>query len=125
MLNSEPQFLGLEEIIEIHQDLFKQYGGASGVRDMGLLQSALAMPRAQFGGQFLHADLFEMAAAYCFHIVQNHAFVDGNKRTGAAAADIFLTLNGLTLHADNRTYEKVVLAIGSGQADKSAAGLPR
>ena len=96
-----PVFLTLGEILEIHQDQINRYGGASGIRDIGLLQSAIAMPSASFGGQFLHSDLFEMAAAYLFHISQNHPFVDGNKRTGAVAAIVFLALNDIELDADD------------------------
>jgi death-on-curing protein len=81
-----PLFLDLDHVLRTHHSLIETYGGAEGIRDVGLLHSAIAMPQASFGGQFLHQDLFEMAAAYLYHIVQNHAFVDGNKRTGAAAA---------------------------------------
>ena len=117
-LDPDPLFLELEEILEIHADQLKHYGGSTGIRDMGLLQSAIAMPRAQFGGQFLHAGLFEMAAAYLFHLVQSHPFMDGNKRVGAAAADIFLAINGIELTADERTYEKIVLSISQGKMGK-------
>src|SRR5437867_10279787 len=88
-----PTFLSLDEILEIHKDQIARYGGMAGIRDLGLLQSALAQPQATFGSQFLHADLIEMAAAYLFHIVQNHPFIDGNKRVGAVAALVFLQLN--------------------------------
>ena len=74
-----PVLLTLDEVLEIHRDQLARYGGSQGIRDLGLLQSALAQPPATFGGQFLHADLFETAAAYLLHIVQNHPFVDGNK----------------------------------------------
>jgi death-on-curing protein len=76
------------------------YGGETGLRDVALLHSALAMPQSSFGGQFLHHDLFEMAAAYLYHIVQDHPFVDDNKRTGAVAAIVFLAMNGVDLDAD-------------------------
>ena len=79
----QPVFLDIERIRQTHVNLIEHYGGAEGVRDVGLLQSAIAMPQASFGGEFLHKDLFEIAAAYLYHIVQNHPFVDGNKRTGA------------------------------------------
>ena len=79
----------------------------------------MAMPRAQFGGQFLHASLFEMAAAYLFHLVQNHPFIEGNKRVGAAVADIFLAMNQVELTADERAYEKLVLAVSKGKIGKS------
>ena len=67
-----PEFLSLAEALEIHRDQIERYGGNTGIRDLGLLQSALAMPAAGFGERYLHTDLFEMAAAYLFHIVQNH-----------------------------------------------------
>lgn len=78
-------FLDLDRALRMHRSLIEAYGGSDGLRDAGLLESALAMPQASFDGQYLHADLFEMAAAYLYHIVQNHPFVDGNKRTGAAS----------------------------------------
>ena len=81
-----PVFLTVDDVIAIHGDQVFRFGGAIGVRDSGLLASAVAMPAAMFGGQFLHKDLYEMAAAYLFHIVSNHPFFDGNKRTGALAA---------------------------------------
>ena len=91
----DPLFLRLNEIIEIHTDQIARYGGLAGIRDMGLLQSAVAMPMSSFGGQYLHADLYEMAAAYLYHLVNNHAFIDGNKRVGTVTAIVFLELNGV------------------------------
>lgn len=116
----EPTFLLLDEILAIHQDQIKRYGGSAGVRDWGLLQSALAMPQAAFGGGYLHADLAEMASAYLFHLVQNHPFVDGNKRVGAVAADVFLALNGIQLSADQDDYAELVLPVARGECGKSA-----
>jgi Fic/DOC family len=72
-------FLTLDEVLEIHRDPIERYGGGEGIRDLGLLQSELAQPSATFGGQYLHADLHEMAAAYLYHLVQNHPFLDGNR----------------------------------------------
>ena len=114
-----PTFLGLAEILAVHRDQVERYGGALGIRDLELLQSAAAMPAAGFGGQYLHADLFEMAAAYLFHIVRNHPFVDGNKRTGAVAALVFLETNGVELHADERSFENIVRAVAEGNAGKA------
>jgi death-on-curing protein len=114
-----PNFLSLAEILEIHRDQINRYGGDPGIRDLGLLQSALAMPAAGFGGRFVHGDLYEMAAAYLFHIVQNHPFVDGNKRTGVVAALVFLALNGVTIEAVENVFEKVVWAVARGEADKA------
>ena len=90
----EPSFLTLADVIRIHVDQIERYGGLAGIRDLGLLQSALAMPGASYGGEWLHRDLFEMAAAYAFHLSQNHPFVDGNKRTALASALVFLEPNG-------------------------------
>jgi hypothetical protein len=79
-------FLTVDEVLAIHAHLIERYGGSPGIRDLGLLRSALAMPEASFGGETLHATLYEQAAAYCFHSVKNHPFVDGNKRVGLAVA---------------------------------------
>ncbi|MFW6181979.1 MAG: type II toxin-antitoxin system death-on-curing family toxin [Spirochaetota bacterium] len=113
-----PLFLSLAEVFEIHSDQIERYGGRAGLRDLGLLQSALAMPAAGFGGRYLHSDLYEMAAAYLFHIAQNHPFVDGNKRTGVVAAIVFLSLNGIELEADEAKLEKLVLDVTQAKAGK-------
>ena len=113
-----PVFLSLDEVIAIHRDQLDRYGGAEGIRDITLLQSALAMPQAGFGGQYLHRDTCEMAAAYLFHLVKNHPFVDGNKRVGAVAAVVFMALNDLALKAPVSEFEALVLAVARGQADK-------
>ena len=89
----EPAFLNLADVLRIHADQIQRYGGRNGVRDFGLLESALAMPRASFGGEWLHRDTYEMAAAYGFHLCRNHPFIEGNKRTGLASALVFLELN--------------------------------
>jgi len=115
-----PVFLNLNEVLHIHQDQIERYGGESGIRALGLLQSALAMPAAGFGGRFLHNDLFEMAAAYLFHIARNHPFVDGNKRTGAACALVFLDLNGIEIDASEDALVEMVAAVAEGRADKEA-----
>ncbi len=78
------------------------------------------MPAAGFGGRYLHTDLFEMAAAYLFHITQNHPFVDGNKRTGAVASLVFLSLNGVDVLAEEEEFEKIVLGVAEGKLDKAA-----
>lgn len=115
----EPRFLDLQEVIEVHRDQIERYGGDPGVRDMGLLQSAVAMPGAGVLGQYLHGDIFEMAAAYLFHIVQNHPFVDGNKRAGAASALVFLELNGVRCTAADEAIVDSVLAVAEGHLPKS------
>lgn len=115
-----PVFLSLGEVLEIHRDQIERYGGDPGIRDLGLLQSALAMPAAGFGGRYLHSDLFEMAAAYLFHLVQSHPFVDGNKRASAVAALVFLSLNDIEIDADEEEFESMVLAGAQGRAHKAA-----
>jgi death-on-curing protein len=115
-----PIFLGLDEVIEIHRDQVERYGGHPGVRDLGLLQSAIAVPQASHGGEYLHDDLFEMAAAYLFHIVQNHPFVDGNKRVGAVAALVFLALNSVEVRVSNEALFQTVLAVAQGKLGKAA-----
>lgn len=117
----EPQFLTLDEVVAIHRDQIERYGGSLGVRDWGLLKSAVAMPAATFGGQFLHGDVYEMAAAYLFHLVQNHPFIDGNKRVGAVTADVFLQLNDLLLTAGQDDFADFVLSVATSETSKSAA----
>jgi death-on-curing protein len=110
--------LDLDRVLRTHRSLIARYGGAEGIHDAGLLHSAIAMPQASFGGEFLHKDLFEMAAAYLYHIIQNHPFVDGNKRTGAASAIIFLTTNGIEIEADEDGLVKLTLAVAESKAGK-------
>ena len=114
----EPVFLDLDKVMRLHADLIDHYGGQTGIRDVGLLESAIAMPQTSFGGERLHADLFEMAAAYLFHIVRNHPCLDGNKRTGAASAIIFLLLNGVQLGGDEEGLVEITLATATGKANK-------
>ena len=114
----DPKFLTLDEVIEIHGEMIARYGGSDGIRDKGLLESAVATPQAGFGGNYLHSNIFEMSAAYLFHIVKNHPFIDGNKRTGAMAAFVFLKLNKLTLLADEDQFERLVIAVAEGKIEK-------
>jgi len=108
------------EVLLILQDQIRRYGGAYGVRDPGLLSSALAMPSATFEGKYLHQDLYEQAAAYAFHLCQNHPFVDGNKRTALASALVFLTLNGIDLQDRKQELYQLMIDVsgkGKGKAD--------
>ena len=113
-----PLFLDISHILRIHLSMIERYGGEEGVCDIGLLHSALAMPQSSFGGEPLHKDLFEMAAAYLYHIAQNHPFVDGNKRTGAAAALVFLAMNDVEVEADEEGLVDLTLAVVRGEAGK-------
>ena len=114
----QPLFLDLDRVLQIHRSLIEKYGGIDGVREIGLLHSAIAMPQASFGGALLHKDLFEMAAAYLYHITQNHPFLDGNKRTGAATAIVFLAMNDVDLEADEDALVELTLAVAKGHAGK-------
>jgi death-on-curing protein len=119
-MTMDPIFLTLDEVLEIHRDQIARHCGSEGIRDIGLLNSAIAMPTATFGNQFLHSDLYEMAAAYLFHLVQNHPFIDGNKRVGAAAANVFLFLSDIHFAPDEDEYARLVLAVASGEVKKAA-----
>src|SRR6266852_1644927 len=113
----------MEEAREIHADQIERYGGSPGIRDITLLQSAIAMPAAGFGEQYLHADLFEMAAAYLFHIVKDHPFVDGNKRVGIVMLLAFLGLNSRRLDAESQDVERLVQGVASGRVSKAEAAV--
>ena len=112
-------FLSLDEVLALQADQISRYGGRPGLRSFELLQSAIALPAATFAGVFLHDGFPEMAAAYLFHIVRNHPFVDGNKRTGLMAMLAFLGLNGLRLDADPDAVVRLVTGVADGHTSKS------
>jgi len=105
-----PEFLTVEDVLLAHAEQLRLFGGLDSVRDLGALESAVAMAQATYDGLFLHDDLFVMAAAYAFHIAENQPFLDGNKRTGLNAALLFLELNGWTV--DDPTSELYAAMIG-------------
>lgn len=113
-----PKFITLEETIIIHQDQIEAFGGTDGIRDRGLLESALAQPQASFGGQFLHQTIYEQAAAYLYHIVMNHPFLDGNKRTAFAVMDTFIRINGYVLTLTNEEAYELVMQTARKQINK-------
>ncbi len=116
---NDPVFLTLDEVLALHADQVRRYGGASGLRDLALLQSAIAMPETTFDGEFLHPSVFEMAAAYLFHIARNHPFVDDNKRTAFMCALVFLGLNGERLEADADELYALIDDTARGNIDKA------
>ena len=95
-----------------------EFGGSTGIRDTGLLEAAVAMPKQRFGGTLLHRDIAVQAAAYLYHICSNHAFIDGNKRTALASAEFFLLLNKRTLNATNDELYKITMGVANGAIDK-------
>jgi len=111
-------FITLAEAIEIHRDQIERYGGKPGIRDLSLLQSALAMPGASFEGEYLHPDLHAMAAAYAFHICKNHPFFDGNKRTALVCALVFLSLHGIDINDPGEVLYRAMMDIAAGRLDK-------
>ena len=117
-MESNPRFLALSEVLTILHDQITRYGGEFGVRDLGLLSSAISVPQAVFGGETLHSDLYEMAAAYAFHICQNHPFVDGNKRVALASALVFLDLNGITISDPEGTLYEVMMSVAQSNLGK-------
>lgn len=114
------RYLTLIEVLELHRRIIEQFSGASGIRDLGLLESAIAQPRMTFGGEELYPTLLEKAPAIGFSIIMNHPFVDGNKRTGHAATETFLVLNGMEIKACVEEQERMILAIASGKLGREA-----
>jgi len=114
----EPTFLSLDEVIFLHDEQLVRFGGAAGIRDLDLLASAVGTPQASFGGEFLHPDLFSMAAAYAFHIAQNQPFVDGNKRAGLLSALVFLDLNGMMVSDPEGLLYQAMIDIAERTMDK-------
>jgi death-on-curing protein len=115
---TEPEFLDLEDVLTIHHEQLARYGGGTGIRDAGLLDSALAMARATFGGSCVHPDLFSMAAAHAFHIAESQPFVDVNKRTGTLCAVVFLELNGFIVEEPPLRLHDAMIAVAGRQLDK-------
>lgn len=113
------KFLSLDNILRMHTRQIQKFGGQDGLRDQKLLESALAMPQMTFGGEFLHPSIPEMAAAYMFHLVMNHPFLDGNKRIGTAAALAFMEANGHTLSASSNTLTEFAWKVAAGEIEKA------
>ncbi len=127
MSNLEPLFLDVDDVLEIHSMQLEAFGGSAGLRDRGLLESAVAQPRSSFGGDYNHDGLFDMAAAYLFHVVKNHAFVDGNKRAGLLVALVFLDLNGISIEQPSDELHALTVGVAEGSVEKAqiAAELSR
>jgi death-on-curing protein len=111
-------FLSVDDVLVIHDRVIEEFGGDSGLRDRGFLESAVAMPHSTFDGADLHAGLASKAAAYLFHLCANHAFVDGNKRVAVAVAEFFLLINGFELSATDDEIVELTLGVAGGQLSK-------
>ncbi|MDZ8087699.1 MAG: type II toxin-antitoxin system death-on-curing family toxin [Nostoc sp. DedQUE12b] len=113
-----PKFLTISQVLNIHQRQIQRFGGTSGVRDEGLLDSALAQPQATFGGELLHPTIHEQATAYLYHLAMNHPFIDGNKRTAFAVMLTFLSLNGYTLNLSQEQAYNLVIQVVQKEISK-------
>ena len=112
------RFIPDEIVLLVHADLIRRYGGQTGIRDRGLLSSALAQPQTTSSGKFLHKTIFDKAAAYGFHVCRNHPFVDGNKRVAFVLMDIFLRRNGYELAAYEDEAYVTMMALADGRLTK-------
>jgi death on curing protein len=113
-----PRFLSVDNVVELHRRTIEREGGAAGIRDSGLLESAVTAPRQTFGGEYLHPDVSSMAAAYLYHLVKNHPFVDGNKRAGALSFMFFLKKNAPEKIPGPKDLERVTLAVAESSMSK-------
>jgi len=116
-------FLTLDEVLSLHEMQLGLFGGSGGVRDLGLLSSAIANVEATFDGEYLHQTLFEMGAVYLYGICRNHPFLDGNKRTAAAAAMTFLDMNRIEIEAPEDDLYDLVIGVAEGRVSKAAVAV--
>lgn len=117
-MNDDPIFLTVGDVLALHIDQIREFGGAEGLRDEGGSESAVAQASATYGGKYLHSGPFEMAAAYAFHIAENHPFIDGNKRAALNAAIVFLGLNGFDVVDDEGCLYEAILGLATGEWTK-------
>lgn len=110
--------LTVANVLEVHAEAIGQFGGSAGIREMALLESAVAAPQASFGGESVYTDLIEVAAAYLFFLCRNHPFVDGNKRAALGACIVFLRLNGIEPQSDSQSWEDLTLDVAASKLDR-------
>lgn len=110
--------LKVADVLVIHSEAISQFGGSEGIREMALLESAVAAPQASFGGESVYTDIVEVAAAYLFFLCSNHPFVDGNKRAALGACIVFLRLNGIEPQSDNQGWEDLTLQVAASKLDR-------
>jgi death-on-curing protein len=116
-------YLSVEQIVDLHEKQVRTFGGSAGLRDRGGLESAVARPAMTFGGEDLYPDVADKASALMHSLVMNHAFVDGNKRVGASAPELFLEVNGYRLAATDEDLEQITLAVARGELDAEALAI--
>jgi death on curing protein len=110
--------LSVANVLEIHSEAISQFGGSDGIREMALLESAVAAPQASFGGESVYTDLLEVAAAYLFFLCRNHPYVDGNKRAALGSCIVFLRLNGIEPQSDSQSWEELTLDVAVSRLDR-------
>jgi death-on-curing protein len=110
--------LTVSNVLEVHAEAINQFGDSVGIREMALLESAVAAPQASFGGESAYTDLIEVAAAYLFFLCRNHPFVDGNKRAALGGCIVFLRLNGIEPHSDSQLWEDLTLDVAASRLDR-------
>lgn len=120
---NQPLFLDLDDILQIHTDTIAKEGGSAGVRDITLIASAVAAPRASFDGEYLHPSLYHMAAALMYALIQNHGFIDGNKRIGTLAALVFLEVNNRSSYPPATELENIAMAVATSQINREELAL--
>ena len=113
------RYLTLNEVLEIYNQIIRQSGGGAGIRDLNALESSLAQPRMTFAGDELYPTIIEKSSALGFSLIKNHPFIDGNKRTGQAAMEIFLVMNGYEIKASVQDQEQVIIQVASGKLARS------
>lgn len=107
-------FITIDQVLFIHDQMVKRFGGSFGIRDMGLIESAVARPQASFGGKYLYNSIFDKAAALLQSLLKNHAFVDGNKRTALTSAGLFLKVNNYTLINNHKDEVEFAVKVDNG-----------
>ena len=112
------RYINLSEVFELHRRIIRESGGATGLRDLNGLEAAVAQPHMTFGGSDLYPTLNEKAASLCHSIIQNHPFIDGNKRVGHAAMEVMLVVNGYVIHASDDDQERIILGLASGDVSR-------
>lgn len=118
---NDPFHLTVEIVMEIHGEVINRFGGSDGLRDLTLLESAVAAPQASFGGESPYSDLIEVAGAYLFYLCRNQPFIDGIKRAALGACLVFLRLNGFKPDPDGPEWEELTLGVASGKLDRDQA----
>jgi death-on-curing protein len=111
-------YLSVEEVIAMHDAFLQKFGGLPGIRDINLLMSAVETPKSRMFGQDLYPTVYDKAAAYLYHIICNHPFNDGNKRTGFGSALLFLKANSIPIVFDKKKYENLVVEVANGKVKK-------